>query len=275
MNVEGKVVAITGVTTGIGRAAMRGFARRGARVVGAARRTERGEELVAELRAEGCTASFVTADVSRPEDCRRLIEATVAEHGRIDGLVNNAGGSGGGDTYTETHLETPERFAQIVHLNLLSAFFCSTAAIPHMQRQGGGSIVNVSSVVGTQAMARQALYASSKAALNQLSRCMAVEYLDDGIRVNSLIIGGAATKAAAKAMTQAKTMFAGAGATPETMPLAVQATEMDAIVDAMLLLCSDASRAITAADIPVDRARSAGAVFSAALMDALAGRWTR
>lgn len=276
MNVEGKVVAITGVTTGIGRAAFLGFARRGALVVGAARRTERGEQLVRQLREEGRRASFVTADVSKPEDCRKVVEATVTEHGRIDALVNNAGGGQvAGPTYVETEKETPERFTAIVNLNLLSAFFCSTAAIPHMKRQGGGSIVNVSSVVGTRAMAGQALYAVSKAALNQLSRCMAVEYLHDGIRVNNLIIGGAATKAAAMAMEDAKQMFGAAGARPETMPLSVQATEMDAIVDAMLLLASDASRGITAGDIPVDQARSAGAVFSAALMDALAGRWTR
>ena len=276
MDVSGKVVVITGVTTGIGKAAFMGFARAGALVVGGARRTERGEELVKQLRDEGHRASFVTADFSKAEDCRKLVDAAIAEHGRIDCLVNNAGGSNiAGPTYAKTETETPERFAAIVNLNLLGTFFCCTAAIPHMKKQGGGSIVNVSSVVGTQAMAGQAIYASAKAAVNQLTRCLAVEYLNDHIRVNSLIIGGAATKASATAMTEAMEMFPGSNVKPETMPLSVQATDMHAIVDAMKLLCSDGSRAITAADIPVDEARSAGAVFSEALMAALAGRWTR
>lgn len=276
MSVAGKVVVITGVTTGIGKAAFTGFARAGASVVGGARRTDRGEQMAAQLRAEGHRASFVTADVSKPEDCRTLIDAAMAEHGRIDCLINNAGGSNiAGPTYAKSETETPERFAAIVNLNLLGTFFCCTAAIPHMKRQGGGSIVNVSSVVGTQAMAGQALYAAAKAGVNQLTRCLAVEYLNDHIRVNSLIIGGAATKAAATAMSEAMEMFPGSKVTPETMPLSVQATDMDAIIDAMKLLCSDGSRAITAADIAVDEARSAGAVFSDALMAAMAGRWTR
>lgn len=276
MDIQDKVVVITGVTGGIGKAAMQAFARAGAKVVGGARRTERGEQLAAQLRAEGHQASFVTADVSRPEDCRRLIDAAVAEHGRIDCLINNAGGSDiAGPTYARSEDETPERFAAIVNVNLQSTFFCSTAAIPHMKRQGGGSIINVTSVVGTQAMAGQVIYAAAKAGVNQMSRGLAVEYLHDHIRVNALVIGGAPTRGAGAAMADAAQMVGGAKASVDSMPLSVQATDMDAIVDAMKLLCSDASRAITAAEIPVDSARGAGAVFSEALYAAMAGRWTR
>jgi NAD(P)-dependent dehydrogenase (short-subunit alcohol dehydrogenase family) len=274
MIVRDKVVVVTGVTTGIGRAAMRGLAARGALVVGAARRTDRGEQLADELRAEGHRVSFVTADVSRPEDCRALIDAAVREHGRIDALVNNVGGSPG-PTYADTETETEERFRAFIDLNLGSTFFCSTATIPHMKRQGGGSIVNISSLVGIQAMARQALYASSKAAVNHLSRCLAVEYLEDNIRVNSVIVGGAATKAAVTAMADAQELLGADGADPTKMPEVMQPTPMDDIVDVIVFLCSEASRALNASEIAVDRARSAGAVFSSALMDALAGRWTR
>ena len=273
MTVEGKVVAITGVTTGIGRAAARTFAREGALVVGAGRRTERGNEIAGALRGEGHTMTFVTADVTRPEDCERFIDAAMAEHGRIDALVNNVGGPGE-LLYVPTEDVTTEQFNDLIALNVTSAFFCSQSAIRHMLVSGTGSIVNVSSVVGSQAMARQAVYAIGKAALDHLTRCLAVEYLDRGIRVNSVIIGGALTKQVARALSEVSESMGGRAPDPERMPSAVQATPMDQIVAALAFLCGDESLGVTATALAVDRARTAGAVFSAALYDALGGRWT-
>jgi NAD(P)-dependent dehydrogenase (short-subunit alcohol dehydrogenase family) len=238
------------------------------------RRADRGEAIAAELRAEGHTMTFVAGDVSRPEDCAKFVEAAVTDHGRIDALVNNVGGPGT-PMYISTDSVTPEQFDEGIALNLKSAFFCATEAIRHMKAQGGGSIVNVSSVVGHQAMATQTVYAIGKAALDHLTRCLAVEYLEAGIRVNSLIIGGAATGQSARGLSEVSALFGHAAPTPETLPLAVQATPMEEIVDSIALLCSDLSRGITATAVAVDQGRTAGALFSAALMDALAGKWQR
>lgn len=271
--VEGKVVAVTGITSGIGRACARSLAREGARVVGVARRAERAAAVADELRSAGFSMTALAGDVSRTEDCERFIDAVVHEHGRIDALVNNVGDPGS-PIYQPSETVTRDRFDAGIAANLASAFFCSTRAIPHMKKQGGGSIVNVSSVVGNQAMAQQAVYAISKAAMDHLTRCFAVEYLEDKIRVNSVIIGGAATAAAARSIGELSALH-GRAPDPDQLPPSMAATPLDEITDAITLLCSDRSRGITATAVAVDHARSAGAVFSAALSDALAGTWTR
>jgi NAD(P)-dependent dehydrogenase (short-subunit alcohol dehydrogenase family) len=274
MSVDGKVIAISGVSSGIGRAAARALAGSGAFVVGIARRQERVAEIAQALRDDGHQMTPVVGDVTQPEDCKRFVETAVSEHGRLDALINNVGGPGV-PTYVPFEKVSPEDFDNLVALNLKSAFFCAQAAIPHMRRQGQGSIVNVSSVVGTQAMALQPVYAPAKAALDHLSRCLAIEYLNDGIRVNTLVIGGAMTGQSARALTEMAAALDTPPPTAETLPASVQGTPMDEIVDALTFLCSDQSRGINAAAITVDQARSAGAVFSAALMDALTGKWTR
>ena len=272
--VAGKVIAVTGVSSGIGRACAGSLARQGALVVGVGRRADRGAAIADELRAEGHTMTSVTGDMTVVADCVRFIDAVVAEHGRIDALVNNVGGSGV-PTYVPSEEVTPEQFDESIALNVRSAFFCSTAAIRHMKRQGGGSIVNISSVVGNQAMAAQVVYGIAKAGLDHLTRCLAVEFLQDRIRVNSIIIGGAMTGQSARALSEVSELYGLPAPTAETLPLAVQGTAMDEITDAIEFLCSDASRGVTATAVAVDQGRSAGAIFSAALTDALAGKWTR
>jgi 2-deoxy-D-gluconate 3-dehydrogenase len=274
LDVVGKVVAITGVSSGIGRAFAKSLARQSALVAGVGRRADRGAAIADELRAEGHTMTSVTGDVTVVADCVRFIDDVVAEYGRIDALVNNVGGAGV-PTYVPSEEVTPEQFDQGIVLNVKSAFFCSMAAIGHMKRQGGGSIVNISSVVGNQAMAAQSVYGIAKAGLDHLTRCLAVEFLQDGIRVNTVIIGGAMTGQSARTLSEVSASYGLPAPTAETLPLAVQGTPMNEITDAIEFLCSDASRGVTGTAIAVDQARSAGAVFSAALMDALAGRWTR
>jgi NAD(P)-dependent dehydrogenase (short-subunit alcohol dehydrogenase family) len=273
MGVEGLVVAVTGVATGIGRATARGLASQGASVVGMDIDAERGESVASGLRADGHAMTFVAGDVRDPADGARFIETVLGAHGRIDALVNNVGGPGA-RSYASTLDVGPDEFDDLLALNVRSAFFCSQAAIRAMQRQGGGAIVNVSSVVGNQAMARQVVYAISKAAVDHLTRCLAVEFIDDDIRVNSVVIGGAPTRQVAQAFAQVSEAFGVAPPQIERIPPILGATSLDEIVDAIVFLCSPASRGVTAAAVTVDRARSAGAVFSAALLDALAGRWT-
>jgi NAD(P)-dependent dehydrogenase (short-subunit alcohol dehydrogenase family) len=271
---SGKVVAITGVSAGIGRAAAQSLARRGALVVGVDLRAERAEQVAAELRAGGFAMAARAGDVSDPTECARFVDGVVAEHGRIDVLINNVGGPGT-PAYIPTDAVTPEHFDDGLNRNLKSAFFCATAAIRHMKTHGGGSIVNVSSVVGNQAMATQVVYAIAKAALDHLTRCLAVEFHGDGIRVNTLVIGGAMTAQSQRMLAEVSAAQGRPTPTAETLPPSVQGTPMDEITDALASLCSDRSRGVTATALAVDQARSAGSVFSAALLDALGGHWTR
>jgi len=280
VNLERKVIAVTGISSGIGRAAVRAFTRAGAQVVGIGRRAERGREIAAEIAREGGVFTPVIGDVTRVHDCLRLVETAVATHGRLDALVNNVGGAAvpsvGLPYYLPTTAVTEVQFDASIAQNLKSAFFCAQAAIRQMQAQGdGGSIVNVSSMVGHRAMAEQVVYAISKAALDHLTRCLAVECLSDGIRVNALVIGGAMTGQPAAAIRERSQALGLPMPTADSLPKVVQATPMDEIVDALAFLCSDLSRGVNATAVAVDQARSAGAIFSAALSDALAGKWTR
>lgn len=144
--VAGKVIAVTGVSSGIGRACARSLARQGALVVGVGRRADRGAAIADELRAEGHTMTSVTGDMTVVADCVWFIDAVVAEHGKIDALVNNVGGSGV-PTYVPSEEVTPEQFDEGIALNVRSAFFCSTAAIRHMKRRGGGSIDEITDAI--------------------------------------------------------------------------------------------------------------------------------
>jgi len=217
--------------------------------------------------------SAVAGDVSRTEDCERFIDAAASAYGRIDALVNNVGDPGS-PIYRASHEVTRADFDAGIAANLASAFFCSTNAIRHMKAQGGGSIINVFSVVGHLAAERQVVYAISKAAMDHLTRCLAIEYLEDHIRVNTLIIGGAATGAAARSIGELSALY-GRAPDAEKLPLSMSATPLDEIIDAVAFLCSDLSRGVTATSIAVDHARAAGAVFSEAMGAALAGNWTR
>src|SRR3954454_17116748 len=186
MAIAGKVVAITGVTAGIGRTLAEVFAERGCSVVGCGRREDRGRKLEAHIRSGGATFTYVPADVSRREDCRRFIDAVIGEHQRIDVLINNAGG--GGRSVPTQALEESE-FEEMLRLNLHSALFCAQRAIDHMvQTNAGGVILNIASVQGVLAVARSASYNVAKAGLIQLTNTLAVEYLDRGIRANVIVM---------------------------------------------------------------------------------------
>ncbi|MDR3364067.1 MAG: SDR family oxidoreductase, partial [Clostridiales Family XIII bacterium] len=146
---DGKVAVITGTTSGMGEAAAWLFAKEGAKVVMGARRSGRGENMEAEMRAQGLEALWATTDVRKPEDCFNLVEKAVAAYGKVDILVNNAGINGEG-SYA-FHESTDAFRDNIFKTDLYGIFDCCKAAIPHMIKQGGGSIVNVASVAGITA----------------------------------------------------------------------------------------------------------------------------
>lgn len=185
----GKVAIVTGATSGIGRATALLLARQGAVVVGAGRREALGRSLLDEMTAEGLGGDFVTTDVSRRADCVQLVEATAQRFGRLDILVNNAAAF----LYRSLEETTEEEWDSLLSTNLKSVYLVSRAAIPHLRAAGGGAIVNVASVHAFATMERVAAYAASKGAIVSLSRQMALDLAADGIRVNSLVVGGVDT----------------------------------------------------------------------------------
>ena len=184
---DGKVALVTGGASGIGRAAALLFAREGACVMVATAHNAAGaQEVVAQIEAAGGTASTCLADVTRPEDARRMVAATVEVYGRLDVLLNNAGITIPGSF---THDVREDDWARIIAVDLTGAFLVMKHAIPAMLQAGGGSIVNVSSVLALAGIPGCSAYAAAKAGLIGLTRTAAIEYAQQGIRVNVLLPG--------------------------------------------------------------------------------------
>ena len=186
-----RVAIVTGAGKGIGRGIALAFAEAGADVVCAAR-TEADIEAVAdEVRRRGRRALAVRTDVVRTEDLEALVQATLAAFGRIDVLVNNAGG-----TMPCAALDTSERFfEEALRFNVTSAFLLSRLVVPRMvETAGGGAIVNISSRSSDMVMPSFVAYGTAKAALNMMTRNLAVEVAPK-VRVNAISVGGVATDA--------------------------------------------------------------------------------
>lgn len=185
---EGKVVVVTGGSRGIGRAIAKAVAQRGAAVVLAARTAEAVEDTVAKLGQAG-TVEGKVCDVRRPEDCRRLIDETVADFGRIDVLVNNAG-VGARARVDELSVDDWQR---VIETNLNGVFYCSRAAIPPMRAAGSGWIINIGSLAGKNAYPGGAAYNASKFGLIGFSEALMQDVRHDGIRVAYIMPGSVAT----------------------------------------------------------------------------------
>jgi NAD(P)-dependent dehydrogenase (short-subunit alcohol dehydrogenase family) len=189
-DLTGKTVIVTGAGSGIGRAAARGFARVGARVVGVGRRTDALEE----TRAGSPEIIAYSADVCAPDAPRQVIDAAISRWGRLDVLVNNAGLT----KVMPLAETTADGIAGMFDLNVTAPSLLAHAALPHL-RKTKGSIVNISSTYGHRPIPGAAHYAASKAALEQLTRSWALELAPDGIRVNALAPGPTESQALAAA----------------------------------------------------------------------------
>ena len=186
LDLTGKTVIVTGASSGIGEATARALHQAGAQPVLAARRADRLRQLSEEFGG----ALAVPTDVTAPADRAALISATLDRHGRIDGLVNNAG-AGILKLLVDTE---PEEFSQLLELNVVSAFAMTREVLPAMRSQGGGRIVNVSSGVIQTPAPTVSAYAASKAALAMMSAVARVELTGDGIDVSAVFPSLTATE---------------------------------------------------------------------------------
>ena len=197
MRLKGKVILVTASTRGIGLAIVRACAKEGGIVCMAARDLVRAQEIADQLLSEGCRVHCVYNDATKPETFLSMVEETVKKAGRIDVLVNNFGTSNPGKDLDFAHTN-PDVFMNTVQLNLRSVFMASQAAARHMAKQGGGSIVNISSVGGSVPDISQIAYGTSKAAINYLTKLIAVHEAKHHIRCNAVLPGMTATEAVEK-----------------------------------------------------------------------------
>ena len=240
-SLDGKVAVITGASSGLGAAFATGLAEAGADIAICARRADRLEQTRRDVEALGRRCVAVTADVSKPEDCTRVVEEAVTALGRVDVLVNNAGVG----TAVPATRETPEQFRQVIDVNLNGSYWMAQACARVMEP--GSSIVNIGSVLGsTTAGLPQAAYSSSKAAIIGLTRDLAVQWTGrKGIRVNAIAPGffpSEMTEQYPDGYLESQQARLPAG----------RPGRAEELTAALLFLASDASSYVTGIVLPVD-----------------------
>lgn len=201
MRLNDKIVLVTASTRGIGLACVKACAKEGAIVYMAARNLERAQEIADNLNAEGGNVKCVFNDATNPETFSSMVEDVVKDAGRVDVLVNNFGTSNPGKDLDFANTD-PSVFLDTVNLNLRSVFVASQAAAKYMAAQPGGSIINISSVGGIVPDISQVAYGTSKAAINYLTKLIAVHEAKNKIRCNAVLPGMTATEAVETHLTE-------------------------------------------------------------------------
>jgi NAD(P)-dependent dehydrogenase (short-subunit alcohol dehydrogenase family) len=246
---DGKVAIVTGAASrgdgvGNGKAIALLFAREGARVMLVNRSRERGAALQREITEQGGEASVFAGDMTMAEDAAAAVAATEKRYGRLDILCNNIGIGGPGKVEDVTE----EDWDKIVGTNLKSAMFCTRASIPAMKRSGGGSIINISSVVGAGGLMSDTgaiAYATSKAGVHGFTQSVAADYAAEGIRSNCIIVGTVHTPMVAWRGEEYRERRR------RMVPLATEGTGWD-IGWGAVYLASDEARWITGLLLPID-----------------------
>ena len=175
LRLDGKTIIMTGAGRGLGRAMALDLAEAGADLVAAARTTAQIEETAEMIRATGRRCLAVSVNITDSSAVQAMVEASLAEFGRIDVLVNNAGGASRGWNKPLEDI-TDEEWHKGIDTNLTGAVFCCRAVLPHMLKQGGGKIINITSGLGVRASRYNFMYSAAKAGLNNFTRCMAMNY---------------------------------------------------------------------------------------------------
>ena len=201
MKLKDKVVLITASTRGIGLAITKVFAKEGAIVYMAARNLEIAKQEADKLNSEGYRVKYVYNDASKSESYISMTNEVIKDAGHIDVLVNNFGTSNPGKDLDFSNTDT-EVFFDIVNINLRSVFMASKEVTKHMAKNGGGSIINISSVGGLVPDISQVAYGTSKAAINYLTKLIAVHEAKNNIRCNAILPGMTATDAVEKNLTE-------------------------------------------------------------------------
>jgi NAD(P)-dependent dehydrogenase (short-subunit alcohol dehydrogenase family) len=243
------VVLITGALTGIGRATASAFARAGSRVIVSGRRDEAGQDLVKELRAFGTEAEFVRADVRHEEDVRGLIDGTLERFGRLDVAVNNAGTEGHPGPLTD---QSAESYAATFDTNVLGTILSLKHELRVMTAQGSGSIVNLSSTMGSRGSAGASMYVASKHAVEGLTKSAALEGAGYGVRVNAVAPGPIETEMLAR--------FAGSAERKAAMAQNVPLKRLgrpEEIADVIVFLASEKAAFLTGQIVAVNGGKTA------------------
>lgn len=234
IDLSGLVALVTGGTRGLGKAIAAALTAAGCAVVVCARNAP-------DTLPDG--GRFIASDIRDPDAAKALVDAIVAQHGRIDILINNAGGSPASAAETAS----PRFIDAILKLNLVAPFYLAQAVHPHMVAQGGGSIVNIASVSGIRPSPGTAVYGAAKAGLLNLTQSLAQEWGPAGIRVNAIIAGLMSTENAETTYGDAEAQ----AAVGRSMPLQRMGTGED-LAGAVLWLCSPLAGWVSGARINVD-----------------------
>lgn len=240
-----KVVLITGGGSGIGRATALMFAREGAKVVIGNRNKEQGAEVVDAIKKTGGQASFLRTDVAKTADVEALVNFAVTTYGRIDAAFNNAGIEGDSAPLAES---TEENFTRVMDINVRGVFLCMKYEIAQMLKQGGGAIVNCSSVAGVLGFPTFSHYVASKHAVMGLTKCAALEYATAGIRVNAVNPAVIETPMAERLGKAVDLSQEQRGAMHPMM----RSGTPDEVAGAVLFLCSDDASFITGQPLLMD-----------------------
>ena len=255
---ENKVAIITGAGAGIGRASMQRFAEEGAHVVGIGRTYEKLQETEALLKGAGFNSHIVGGDVSTWEGASEAFNAAFKVHGRVDILLNAAGvgyswglvSAGSMSNIVDTPVE---KWREVMAINLDSVYYLCKLAIPHMLASGGGSIVNISSIMAVKGYADCHTYSTTKAGMENLTRALCMAWAAQGIRANCVSPGWTATDMIKKVMH----LFDDPQTAKALSPMLRPGTALE-VANACLFLASDESSYCNGSVLAVDGGNTAG-----------------
>lgn len=247
----GKTALVTGAGSGLGRAIALAFAAEGASVVAAGRTAATLEETVRLIEAAGGTAAAVVADVTDSGEVRALVQEAVTRFGGLDIAVNNAGILRGTGPVAEV---SEEDWEAVQRTNVTGVWLAMKHEIAHMKDHGGGAIVNISSNLGAhRRIPGLAAYTASKAAVSALTRAAALDHIHQGVRINAVSPGAAATS---MSLRPGETEAERAERMKAETPLG-RVAEVDEVAAAVLYLASPAAGAVVGADLVIDSGASA------------------